>query len=370
MSHPAFDAYMMAIALRMAKRGLGTTAPNPSVGAVIVQENKSEVIARGWTQPGGRPHAETEAIRRAGTRAQGATLYVSLEPCAHHGKTPPCADAIVAAGVRRVVVGARDPDPRTAGAGIARLKAAGIEVVEGVMGDEARHVALGHILRVTKSRPFVQVKMALQDEGTVPRGWAGTPVIVTGQEARGRGHLMRAEADAILVGRQTVADDDPLLTCRLPGLEARSPIRVVVTASAAGLAASRLAHTAGDVPLWIFAGPEALASQLEQLQEAGARIFSVPAVAGRLSVPAMLETLAEEGLTRLLIEGGPQVWKSFALAGVIDEAVVFHAPAHDYVLESYGDSVQHAAAHYLSPQKLRIVDGRRIGEDTMWVLRP
>jgi diaminohydroxyphosphoribosylaminopyrimidine deaminase/5-amino-6-(5-phosphoribosylamino)uracil reductase len=361
---------MMAIALRMAKRGLGRTAPNPSVGAVIVQEARSELVARGWTRPGGRPHAETEAIGRAGAQARGATLYVTLEPCAHHGKTPPCVDAIIAAGLKRVVVGVRDPDPRTAGAGIARLRSAGIEVIENVLSEEARLIALGHILRVTCRRPFVQVKIALRDEGTVPRGWAGTPVFVTGAEARARGHLMRAEADAILVGRQTVADDDPLLTCRLPGLAARSPIRVVVTASGEGIDGSRLARTAGEVPFWILAGPDARASQLQRLEEAGARIFAMPAVAGRLSVPAMLEALADEGVTRLLVEGGPQVWKSFALAGHVDEAVVFHAPAHDCLLASYGDSVQHAAAHYLSPLKLRIVDSRHIGEDTMWVLRP
>ncbi len=207
---------------------MGNTAPNPSVGAVIADEATGEVISRGWTQPGGRPHAEADAIRWARGRARGATMYVTLEPCAHHGQTPPCADAIVAAGLSRVVVGTADPDPRTAGKGIALLRAAGIAVTEGVLGVEAKWITLGHILRVTQGRPFVQIKMALDARGEIARGSRGRPSWVTGSEARARGHMLRARTDAIIVGVQTVLDDDPELTCRLPGLTYRSPDRVIL----------------------------------------------------------------------------------------------------------------------------------------------
>ena len=220
---------MMSVALTMARRALGTVAPNPAVGAVVADTETGELIARGMTQPGGRPHAETEALKRAGDRARGKTVYVTLEPCAHFGKTPPCADALISSGVKRVVVGIEDPDSRTAGQGIARLRAAGIEVETGLMADEARWVTLGHILRVTEQRPFVQLKLALAADGSLPRGHDGKPAWVTSPEARARGHLMRAKADAILVGSGTVRDDDPELTCRLPGLEAQSPIRVVLS---------------------------------------------------------------------------------------------------------------------------------------------
>ncbi len=244
----AFDAHMMATALRLAERGLGRTAPNPSVGAVIADEVSCEVIARGWTAPGGRPHAETEAIARAGARARGATMYVTLEPCSHHGATPPCADAIIRAGIARVVCAVEDPDPRVAGRGLARLRQAGIAVERGMMAGEAHWMAAGHILRVTERRPFVQVKLALGADGSVPRGSQGRPAWVTGPAARAQGHLMRARADAVLVGRQTVIDDDPLLTCRLPGLAHRSPVRVVLARNLSGLHESRLARGASRTP--------------------------------------------------------------------------------------------------------------------------
>ncbi len=196
-----FDRHMMSIALTMARRALGTVAPNPAVGAVVADTETGELIARGMTQPGGRPHAETEALERAGDRARGKTVYVTLEPCAHFGKTPPCADALISSGVRRVVVGIEDPDSRTAGQGIARLRAAGIEVETGLMADEARWVTLGHILRVTEQRPFVQLKLALAADGSLPRGHDGKPAWVTGTEARARGHL-HARRGRCHLGRQ------------------------------------------------------------------------------------------------------------------------------------------------------------------------
>ena len=218
----------MDMALMLARRGLGNAAPNPAVGAVIVNPVSGDVIARGWTQPGGRPHAETEALKRAGARAADATMYVTLEPCSHHGSTPPCADALIAAGIARVVVAIEDPDARVSGRGLDRLRAAGIEVTRGIRSEEADWVTRGHILRVSERRPFIQLKLAVDAEGRVPRGADGQPLWVTGPEARARGQLLRAQADAILVGSRTVADDDPELPCRLPGLFERTPVRVVL----------------------------------------------------------------------------------------------------------------------------------------------
>ncbi len=363
-----FDREMMAIALRMAKRGLGQTAPNPAVGAVIADDASGEVLARGWTQPGGRPHAETEATRRAGARTRGATLYVTLEPCAHHGQTPPCVDAIIAAGLKRVVIGVGDPDPRTNGEGVARLRASGIEVTERVLEDEARWATLGHILRVTKNRPFVQVKIALGPDGSVPRGYAGTPVVATCNEARALGHLLRAEADAILVGSSTVVDDDPELTCRLPGLAERSPLRVVLSSRVAGLLDSRLLRSAREVPVLIVAGPEASDETVAALKAPGAQVERVPVVAGALEMTSIMAVLAERGLTRLLVEGGPKIWASFARAGCLDEVVMFHARVNEphASREYHQQSLQHAAAYYVPNVRLDEGEGRAIGRDWVW----
>ena len=221
------DAQFMRIALRLAERMLGQTAPNPAVGAIIVDPATGEVLARGWTQPGGRPHAETHVIERAGKRAAGKTMYVTLEPCSHHGQTPPCARAILSAGLSRVVCAIEDPDLRVSGRGLAMLREAGVTVDVGCCAEEARWVTAGHILRMQKRRPLVTLKLAISADGRLARG-TGAPTWVTSAQSRAFGHLLRARADAILVGAQTIADDNPDLTCRLPGLEARSPRRYVL----------------------------------------------------------------------------------------------------------------------------------------------
>lgn len=320
-----FDTNMMAIALAMARRGLGRTAPNPSVGAVIADPATGEVIARGWTQPGGRPHAETEAIARAGDRARGATIYVTLEPCSHHGKTPPCAEAIIAAGLKRAVVGILDPDPRVSGRGIRMLRTAGLEVERGVLAEEAHRITRGHILRVTERRPLAQLKMALATDGGVPHGKGGQPVWVTGEVARAHGHLLRAKADAILVGAGTLADDDPELTCRLPGLSDRSPIRVVLGGRALPSPGSKVVRSARQTPTWLFIAQGRAIDGLDVLREAGVRIFDVPSVEGRPWLPAVLEALVAEGVTRLLVEGGPAVWRAFLAARLADEVYMYRA---------------------------------------------
>ncbi len=359
-----FDRHMMAIAMQLAKRGLGQTAPNPAVGAVIADEAAGEVIARGWTQPGGRPHAETEALARAGARAKGATMYVTLEPCAHHGATPPCAGAIVAGGIARVVVGIEDPDPRTAGQGIAKLRAAGIAVETGVLAEETRWVTLGHILRVTEKRPFVQAKLALASDGTAPRGADGRPVFVTGAAAVARGHLMRAEADAILVGAATVADDDPELTCRLPGLADRSPIPIVLSRNLDLPERAKLWATARERPVWIFCAEGPDAARREQLTAAGAEVIPVASSPEGVSLPGVMVKLAERGVTRLLVEGGPEIWRSFAEAGLVDEAVVLRA-GH----EAAGHDPHDVLRQLLPSAAMRLAGARRIGDDTMHVFR-
>lgn len=325
----AIDAQMMRRAIGNAEQGLGTTAPNPSVGAVLVDPNSGAIVAEGFTQPGGRPHAETEAIGRAGTRARGATLYVTLEPCSHFGRTPPCADAVIAAGIARVVCGIEDPDPRVAGRGLDRLRAAGIEVVRGVLSDECHRVTLGHILKVTQRRPFVQLKMATAADGSVPRGADGRPVWVTGTEARSHGHLLRARADAILVGTQTVLDDDPELTCRLPGMEHRSPVRVILAGSRLPPLSSQLVRTAREVPVVVACGNHHEAAALARLEAAGCRIMSVVTLAGQPWLPAVCEGLVALGITRLLIEGGPTIWAAFLAAGLADEVVHYSAGPDD-----------------------------------------
>lgn len=360
---------MMGIALMLARRGLGTTAPNPSVGAVIADEATGELIARGVTQAGGRPHAETEALKRAGDRARGATLYVTLEPCAHHGKTPPCADAVVAAGIGRVVIGVDDPDPRVKGDGIARLRAAGITVETGLLGVEARWATLGHILRVTERRPFVQLKMAVDAAGAVPRGKAGTPLFVTGPEARAQGHLLRAQSDAIVVSSGTVRDDDPDLTCRLPGLVARSPVRVVISRSLALSAKSKLVQTARTVPVWVFTGAEAEAGQVRELESQGVKVFRVPQSVDGVSLSAVLTVLAAEGVTRVLVEGGASLWRAFAAEGLVDEVALFQASALPTGAAGEGASAATLAAGLAPGLDLALASRRRVGADTLSLLR-
>ncbi len=271
----AFDRHMMGIALAMARRGLGLTAPNPSVGAVIADETTGEVIARGVTEAGGRPHAETVAIAQAGARTKGATIYVTLEPCSHHGKTGPCAEAIIAAGFKRVVVGIEDPDPRVAGRGLDKLRAAGLEVVRGVGAAEARWVTRGHIVRVTERRPFVTLKLALDANGEVPRGENGKARFVTSPEARAHGHLLRAQADAILVGSGTVLADNPELTCRLPGLEARSPLRVVLSRTLEVPVTARIFTGVNEVPTLIVAASGVDAGRRKNIEALGAEVVEV-----------------------------------------------------------------------------------------------
>ena len=301
----------MAAALALARRGLGTVWPNPAVGCVIVRGGR--IAGRGWTQPGGRPHAETEALRRAGAAAQGADVYVTLEPCAHEGQTPPCADALIAAGVARVFAAVQDPDPRTAGQGIAKLEAAGIEVRTGLAEAEARTVNAGFLMTQEQGRPRVTLKIASTLDGRIATE-AGESKWITGPEARWRGHLFRARHDAIVVGIGTVLADDPSLDCRIAGLEDRSPVPVVLDSALRTPAASRLLRR----PAWIVASDKAEGT----LESPGLEILRV---ADTADLNEILALLASRGITRLLVEGGGQVHASFLRAGLVDRVAWFRA---------------------------------------------
>jgi diaminohydroxyphosphoribosylaminopyrimidine deaminase/5-amino-6-(5-phosphoribosylamino)uracil reductase len=359
-----FDRRLMAGAVALARRGLGRTAPNPAVGAVIYHPDLDEIVGRGWTQPGGRPHAEPEAIARAGDRARGATLYVTLEPCAHHGRTPPCVDAIIAAGISRVVYGIADPDPRVAGQGLRRLTEAGIEAGTSVLWDASHYVTLGHVLRVSERRPFVQIKIAVDGEGNVPTGKDGTPVWATGPTSRACGHMMRATADAILVGRGTAMTDNPSLDCRLPGLNAQSPLRVVLTSSGKLEPGLRLFAQDGRAPPVVFISQHTDEGRLLALRNAGGDVQVIGDVAGRIWIPALLEALVERGITRLLVEGGPSVWHAFDRAGMIDEVVMFRGQLGQ-LAEFDAVAAKQMLARYVSQTPLVLHTRARTGNDDM-----
>ena len=314
----AADQRFMQLALTLGRRGQGLTWPNPAVGAVVVKDGV--IIGRGWTQPGGRPHAEPEALKRAGEAARGATLYVTLEPCSHIGKSPPCADAIIAAGIARVVSSIEDPNPEVAGQGHAKLRAAGITVDIGLGAAEAARDHAGHFRRVRDRRPHVILKLAVSSDDKI--GAAGRkPVAISGEAAKARVHLLRAQCDAILVGIGTVRADDPLLTCRLPGMAARSPVRVVLDRSLRIPGSSRLVHSARETPLWVMTSNLAEAPAAMKLGAAGAKVIRVATATPPpgLDLPAVLRALAEKGITRLLVEGGARVASSFVAAGFVDE---------------------------------------------------
>jgi diaminohydroxyphosphoribosylaminopyrimidine deaminase / 5-amino-6-(5-phosphoribosylamino)uracil reductase len=322
----AADARFMQLALTLGRRGQGRTWPNPAVGAVVVKDGV--IVGRGWTQPGGRPHAEPEALKLAGEAARGATLYATLEPCSHFGKSPPCADAIIAAGVARVVSAIEDPNPEVAGQGHAKLRAAGIKVDIGLGAAEAARDHAGHFRRVREKRPHVILKLAVSSDDKI--GAAGhKPVAISGDVAKARVHLLRAQCDAILVGIGTVLADDPLLTCRLPGMEVRSPVRVVLDRALRIPGSSKLVHSARETPLWVMTSNLSEAPAAMKLGAAGAQVIRVATTTAPppgLGLKAVLHALAEKGITRLLVEGGARVASSFVAANLVDEVWLLRGP--------------------------------------------
>jgi diaminohydroxyphosphoribosylaminopyrimidine deaminase / 5-amino-6-(5-phosphoribosylamino)uracil reductase len=353
---------MMRAALALARRSLGRTWPNPAVGCVIVKDDR--VVARGRTRDGGRPHAEADALAKAGEQARGATVYVTLEPCAHHGRTPPCADALVEAGVARVVSALEDPDPRVKGRGHARLAAAGIAVEIGEGAEEAAEINAGFFLRVREGRPLFHLKLASSLDGRIATA-AGESRWITGEAARNDGHRLRATHDAILVGAGTVRADDPELTCRLPGLAGRSPVRLVLDSKASLAEGSKLARTAREVPVWVLCTRAAPGARLDALRQAGVEVIEVGAAGdGRVDVKAAAQALGQRGLTRVLVEGGGEVAAAFLKAGLIDRITSYRA---GLILGGDGRSAVGALGleRLGFAPRFRLVSARRLQGDTV-----
>lgn len=317
----AADIRFMRLALGLGRRGQGRCWPNPAVGCVIVRDGR--ILGRATTGPGGRPHAETLALAQAGDGARGATAYVSLEPCAHHGVTPPCTDALIAAGVARVVVAVADTDARVAGQGLAALRAAGIAVTSGVLADEARADLAGFLRRAAGGPPWITLKLASSFDGRIATA-SGASQWITGPRARREVHALRARHDAVMVGAGTARADDPMLTVRGLGVT-HQPVRVVVSRRLDLPEAGRLAQSAREVPLWICHGPDADEDRRAAWEARGARLLPC-ALAGRQLDPASVsDALGQAGLTRVFCEGGAALAASLMTAGLVDELVGFTA---------------------------------------------
>jgi diaminohydroxyphosphoribosylaminopyrimidine deaminase / 5-amino-6-(5-phosphoribosylamino)uracil reductase len=315
----------MAAALGLARRALGRAWPNPAVGCVIL-DPAGRVGGRGHTGRGGRPHAETEALAQAGPRARGGTAYVTLEPCAHHGQTPPCAEALIAAGVARAVVAIQDPDPRVSGRGLELLSQAGIAVAIGDGREDAAEINAGFFTRIREGRPLVTLKLATSLDGRIALA-SGESKWITGEAARRRGHWLRATHDAVLVGAGTALSDDPQLTCRLPGLAGRSPVRVLIDPNLRVPSTAKLYREAREVPLWVIAAPGAPEADAAGRQATGAEILRLPSGPdGRPSATAVLQALGARGITRLLVEGGSRMAAALLDAGLVDRMAWFRAP--------------------------------------------
>lgn len=352
------DARHMTHALSLGRRGMGSVWPNPAVGCVIVRERR--VVGRGWTQPGGRPHAETQALAMAGEAARGATAYVTLEPCAHHGATPPCAEALVKAGVARVVAALQDSDARVSGKGFRILRDAGIAVETGVLAEQAARDHAGFFLRVEQGRPLVTLKLALSLDGRIATA-TGESQWITGPEARGAVHALRARHDAVMVGAGTARADDPALTVRGFG-DLRQPVRVIVSRLLDLPPTGQLARTAGEVPVWICHGSEARGEIVQAWKGLGARLLPCSVVAGRVDPLAALQALAQEGLTRIFCEGGGQLAAALLAADLVDELHVFSAglalgaEGHPGLGALGVDSLAEAP-------RLALADSQRVGAD-------
>jgi diaminohydroxyphosphoribosylaminopyrimidine deaminase/5-amino-6-(5-phosphoribosylamino)uracil reductase len=355
--HDPDDIRYMRTALALAARGLGRTWPNPSVGAIIVKDGR--IVGAAHTADGGRPHAETEALAQAGEAARGATLYVTLEPCAHTGNTAPCVEAIIAAGIARVVAGCVDVNPLVAQKGFARLRHAGIEVTEGVMEAEARQGNEGFFSLMERKRPFVTLKLATSLDGKIATG-RGESQWITGDASRTCAHGLRASHDAILTGMGTILADNPRLTCRLPGHEEASPIRVILDSEL------YIATDAQALPAWICTSEAALAREGDKaaiLRTGGCAIFMAALGEGGLSLPHVLAQLGERGITRLLVEAGSRLASAFVNEGLVDRIYWYRAPL---VIGAAGlPALEGSNASLEALPRLRSRSLQKLGEDTL-----
>jgi len=352
----------MRTALRLAERGLGHVAPNPAVGCILVRDG--HVVGRGWTQPGGRPHAEAMALAQAGDRARGATAYVTFEPCSHHGETAPCAESLVEAGIARVVSAVEDPDTRVSGRGHAMLEEAGVEVSVGLLANEAVFLNAGFILTRKQHRPLVTLKMATSLDGRIATS-TGDSKWITGRISRRFSHLLRAQNDAIMIGIGTALVDNPELTCRIPGLEDRSPVRIVADTRLRLPLTSKLVQTAEAVPLWLLTIPGNDPDRLQAFRDLGVTVIEVEAdESGLPSMDFGLQAFAERGITRILAEGGSHLLATLIKDELADRLMWFRAnkiiggdgiPA----LQSIG------LTHLDEAPEIRLIEERRLGEDLL-----
>ena len=364
-ANPELDRRLMAAALRLGRRNLGRTWPNPAVGALVVrmQDGNAIIVGRGATASGGRPHAEPGALAEAGEAAEGATVYVTLEPCAHQGRTPPCARALVAARVGRVVSAIDDPDPRVSGEGHAILRNAGIAVTTGVLAEAAEAAHAGHISRITRGRPHIVLKLAVSADGMIGRR-EGERMMITGKAALEAVQAMRAESDAVAIGIGTALIDNPRLTVRLPGLADRSPARIVFDAEARLPLASNLVASAREVPLIVVVGPSAPQERQDALAEAGVKLVAVGSAPGGLDLAAAFTALGTDGYTRVLVEGGSEIASSLVSGDLVDEAILFRA-----AVVVGADGVRALGRYALSAidrsPRFRQIEAAIVGDDTM-----
>ncbi len=351
----------MALALKLARRGRGKVEPNPMVGAVVVKNGR--LVGEGYHQRFGGPHAEPNALRDAGPRARGATVYVSLEPCAHYGKTPPCADALIAAGVARVVFAVRDPFPQTNGAGARKLREAGVEVVEGVLEEQAARLNAAFFKWVRTGRPYVTLKWAMTLDGKIAARF-GDSKWITGEAARRYAHRLRAWNQAVLVGVGTVLQDDPLLTCRLA--RGRDPLRIVLDSRLRTPPSSQLARTAKETPLLLAATRAAAKSRREALERAGAEVLIVRTRRGRVDLEALLDELGRRGISTLLVEGGAETHAAFFDAGLADRVAAFIAPKLIAGADAPSPIAGRGAARMAGALALENPACRKLGDD--WLI--
>ena len=355
------DATHMHAAIALARRGLGATWPNPSVGCVIVRDG--QVAGRGRTGTGGRPHAETEALTAAGEAARGAIAYVTLEPCSHVGETAPCADALIEAGVARVVVACGDPDPRVSGQGIERLRAAGIAVETGLLEHEATATLAGFFSRILTGRPLVTLKLASTLDGKIASR-AGDSQWITGVDARKLAHRLRGQHDAAMVGVGTVMSDDPDLTCRIDGFASRPMVRVVADSHLRTPLMARLVATCAENPTWLLHREGADPVKVEALTSAGVRCIQVTGADIGIGLAEAFQSLGALGLTSVMIEGGAQLAAAALRDGLVDRLAWFHAPA---VMggDGYAAAAPMGVAALIDMQRFTRVAVSPVGDDLL-----
>jgi diaminohydroxyphosphoribosylaminopyrimidine deaminase/5-amino-6-(5-phosphoribosylamino)uracil reductase len=355
---PDLDAWHMRRALELAAQGRGSVEPNPMVGCVVVQG--AEIIGEGWHRRFGGDHAEVEALRLAGRRAAGATMYVTLEPCCHRGKTPPCTQAVIRSGVCRVVAAMRDPFPQVAGGGLAQLEAAGIEVQVGLLEADARQINAPYLKLLATGRPWIIAKWAMTLDGkTATR--TGSSRWVSNEESRRIVHELRGRADAILIGRRTAEVDDPRLTARPPG--PRTAVRIVVDSRASLSSESQLVRTAREVPVLVAVAPGAPAADRCRLEAAGSEVFSCQGDTPAARLDALLVELGRRRMTNILVEGGGQLAGSLLDAGQIDEVHVFISPKLVAGSAAPGPIGGYGIAQMPEALRLDGVEVRQVGTD-------